>query len=75
MMTYSEARACVLDVLSDLALDGALNVHGLQLTHRNAADSAGDEYLDERTRTAAAWLRDQAAAELLMVESCYGENA
>lgn len=75
MMTYSQACASVIGTLSDLAFRDALTVGGLQLAHAYGAELGDDQDLDERTRAAAAWLRDQAAAELLMVESCYRESA
>lgn len=70
-MSYVQTRGVVLDLLRQLAYDGALSIRGLQQTYREADASARDERLSVETRGAAAWLRDQANAELLMAEICY----
>lgn len=67
-MTYDQGRAVVLGVLEDLTVDGGMSVHGLQIAYRNAAESAEDAQLTERTRATAARLRDLADVELLMRE-------
>lgn len=66
MMTYSQACASVIDTLTLLVFRDALTVAGLQLAHAYGAEFDDDEQLDEPTRAAAAWLRDQARAELRM---------
>jgi hypothetical protein len=67
-MTHADKRAVELDLYRDLAVAGGLSILGLQGMYRSTGWSANDVALPPDIRELAAWLRDQAAAELTVRE-------
>lgn len=65
-MTYDQARAVTLCTLDTLVFRDLLTDDGLAIAHAYTADAARDADLSPAIRDRAAWLRDQASAEMTM---------